>query len=85
MYVEIFTHIVHYFTYCCERMVLFVELSHTINQDYWVSGLCPSSGILNNRRTQRFGNWICFRPQVRWQETPTQLTPLERASQWSSD
>jgi hypothetical protein len=33
-------------------------------QDYLVSGLCPSSGILKNRRTQRFGNWICFRPQV---------------------
>jgi hypothetical protein len=37
-------------------------------QDYWVLGLCPSSGILKNR-TQRFGNWICFRPQVRGQET----------------
>jgi hypothetical protein len=23
--------------------------------DYWVFGLCPSSGILQNRRTQRFG------------------------------
>jgi hypothetical protein len=48
-------------------------------QDYWVFGLCPSSGILENR-TQRFANWICFRPQVRGQETPTQLGPLERAS-----
>jgi hypothetical protein len=48
-------------------------------QDYWVFGLCPSSGILKNRRT-RFGNWICFRPQVRGQETPTQLGLLERAS-----
>jgi hypothetical protein len=48
--------------------------------DYWVFGLCPSSGILKNRRTQRFGSWICFRPQVRGQETPTQLGPLERAS-----
>jgi hypothetical protein len=47
-------------------------------QDYWVFGLCPSSGILKNRRTQHFGNWICFRPQVRGQETPTQLGPLGR-------
>jgi hypothetical protein len=49
-------------------------------QDYWGFGLCPSSGILKNRRTQRFGKWICFRPQVSGQETPTQLGPLERAS-----
>jgi hypothetical protein len=34
-------------------------------QDYWVFGLCPSSGILRNLRTQRFGNWICFHLQVR--------------------
>jgi hypothetical protein len=27
---------------------------------------------------ERFGNWICFHPQVRW-ETPTLLGPLERA------
>jgi hypothetical protein len=47
-------------------------------QDYWVFELCSSSGILKNRRTQRFGNWICFRPQVRGQETPTQLGPLEK-------
>jgi hypothetical protein len=27
--------------------------------------LCPSSGILNNYKTQRFGNWIYFCSQVR--------------------
>jgi hypothetical protein len=32
-----------------------------------------------NQKTQRFGNWICFRPQVRG-ETPTLLGPLERAN-----
>jgi hypothetical protein len=34
---------------------------------YWVFGLCPSSGFFlnNNEKTQRFGNWICFCPQVR--------------------
>jgi hypothetical protein len=34
---------------------------------YWVFGLCPSSGFFlnNNEKTQRFGNWICFPPQVR--------------------
>jgi hypothetical protein len=29
--------------------------------------------------TRRFGNWICFQPQVKGvEETPTQLDPLER-------
>jgi hypothetical protein len=33
------------------------------------------------QKTQRFGNWICFRPQVKMGEkTPTQLGPLERAN-----
>jgi hypothetical protein len=47
-------------------------------QNDWVFGLCPSSGILKIRK-QRFGNWICFRPQVRW-ATPALLDPLERAN-----
>jgi hypothetical protein len=32
-------------------------------QNYWGFGLCPSSGIKERTRTQRFGNWICFHPQ----------------------
>jgi hypothetical protein len=48
-------------------------------QNYWVFGLCPSSDILKNYKTQRFGNWICFRPEVRG-ETPTLSGPLERAN-----
>jgi hypothetical protein len=31
-------------------------------------------------RTQRFGNWICFRPQVRGWETPTLLGPVIEVS-----
>jgi hypothetical protein len=45
---------------------------------------CP--GIINKlRKTRRFGNWICFRPQVR--EKPILLGPLERASlnHWTTD
>jgi hypothetical protein len=31
------------------------------------------------KKTLRFGNWICFRPQVKvGEKTPTQLGPLER-------
>jgi hypothetical protein len=53
--------------------------SNTIAQDYRDFGLCPSSGILKNtKHTHRFGNWICFRPQVRAWETPTLLGPIER-------
>jgi hypothetical protein len=33
-------------------------------RNYYVFGLCPASCILKNQRTQRFENWICFRPQV---------------------
>jgi hypothetical protein len=33
------------------------------------------------QKTQRFGNWICFRPQEKvGEKTPTQLGPLERAN-----
>jgi hypothetical protein len=40
-------------------------------------------------KTRRFGNWICFRPQVKGgggEKTPTQLGPLERANlnHWNS-
>jgi hypothetical protein len=50
-------------------------------QNYWVFGLCPSSCIPETRK-QRFGNWMCFLPQVR-KETPTLLVPLERGKvQW---
>jgi hypothetical protein len=31
-------------------------------QNYWVSGTHSLSGMLNTRK--RFGNWICFHPQV---------------------
>jgi hypothetical protein len=31
-------------------------------------------------KTRRFGNWICFHPQVKRRRTPTQLGPIERAN-----
>jgi hypothetical protein len=46
---------------------LLVEIMHIIRtnfQTYSVSGLFPSSGILNSYKTLRFGNWICFHLQV---------------------
>jgi hypothetical protein len=42
-----------------------VSFCNTVWKNHCVSVLCPSSGILNNHKTQRFGNWICFRLQVR--------------------
>jgi hypothetical protein len=39
-------------------------------------GFCPSYF----KKTQRYGNWICFRFHLRWLETHTFLGPLERAN-----
>jgi hypothetical protein len=35
------------------------------------TGLCPSSGTL--QKPQRFGNFICFRPQVEREEARTRV------------
>jgi hypothetical protein len=43
---------------------------------------CVHWPVFKKLETQRFGNWICFRSQVRG-KTPTLLGPLERVS--SSD
>jgi hypothetical protein len=48
-------------------------------QSYWVFGLCASSDILKSRKHGNFGNWICFRPQVRREKT-TPLGLLERTN-----
>jgi hypothetical protein len=60
-----------------------VSFNRNSSQNHWASGLCQSSGILNSWK-QRFGKWICFRPQERRGETPTLSGPLERANlnQW---
>jgi hypothetical protein len=42
-------------------------------------GMCPSSCNQKNYKTQGFGNWISFRPNVK-EETTTLLGPLERAN-----
>jgi hypothetical protein len=46
-------------------------------QNYWGFGLCPLSGILEAGK-QCFGNWICFRPQVRGKYT--HFRPLEKSN-----
>jgi hypothetical protein len=46
----------------------FVEMFSSGSQNYWVSGLCPLSGIINTRR-HCFENWICFHSQVRGGDT----------------
>jgi hypothetical protein len=48
-------------------------VTHT--QNYWVFGLCPSSGRLE---TQRFGNWISLLRQVRGGDTDS-LGPLRES------
>jgi hypothetical protein len=53
--------------------------SQNYTQDYWVSGLLVSSGMIED-------TIACFRPQVKGWEAPTLLRPLERAdlSRWKS-
>jgi hypothetical protein len=53
-----------------------------IRQDTELLGFWAFSIVRNSReyKTRRFGNWICFRPQVKGEKTPTQLGPLERAN-----
>jgi hypothetical protein len=47
-------------------------------QNYWIFGLCPSSGILETRKhVSETGSVSAFRWDGR---TPTQLGPLERAN-----
>jgi hypothetical protein len=47
-------------------------------QNYWVFGLFPSSGILENTTFRKLD---LLRPQVKvGEKTPTQLDPLERAN-----
>jgi hypothetical protein len=50
-----------------------------LTQNYWVFGLYPLSGILENRKHD-VSETGCFRSQVKGEKTPTQLGPLERAN-----
>jgi hypothetical protein len=45
-------------------------------RDYWVFGLCPSSGILRNTKEYDVSaEWICLRPQVSGWETQQSTCP----------
>jgi hypothetical protein len=46
-------------------LFVFIRQWCILTQNYWVFGLCPSFRILET--TNRFGNWICFRPPARWE------------------
>jgi hypothetical protein len=52
-----------------------------INLTQGISGFLDFIHRLVFEGTRRFGNLICFRPQVKeGKKTPTQLGPLERAN-----
>jgi hypothetical protein len=54
-------------------------------QNYCVFWLCPSSGILNMYyETQRFGNLICFRPQVRGGRRLLGPLKWDKLNHWTS-
>jgi hypothetical protein len=48
-------------------------------QNSWVFWTWSIVRYSRNQKAQRFGNWICFRPQERG-KTRTLLSPLERAN-----
>jgi hypothetical protein len=52
------------------------SLTHKITE-FWTF---PIFRYSREFKTRRFRNWICFRPLVRGEKTPTQLGPLERAN-----
>jgi hypothetical protein len=74
---EMSTEFLYDYVVCCweiemkrirEKFVWWLDNSSqgtVLVQNYWVSGLCPSSGILNTRKYNLLENWICFHPQVR--------------------
>jgi hypothetical protein len=48
---------------------LFPKLKSRISSDAWAGALSRRRNqefLNNNEKTQRFGNWICFRPLVQW-------------------
>jgi hypothetical protein len=51
-------------------------VQHSESLGFWTLSIVQVSKY---QKTQRFGNWICFHPQVKG-ETPTQMGPLERAN-----
>jgi hypothetical protein len=57
---NLYMYIYRIYTRCRSRVLIVYNI-----QNHWVSRLCPSSGITNNYKTQRFGNWISFHIQVK--------------------
>jgi hypothetical protein len=61
--------------------ILWIEMQLLLN--WGITGFLDLSIIRYSKghwRTKRFGNWICFCPQMRGREAPTLLGPLERSN-----
>jgi hypothetical protein len=72
-----------------ELLAAWVEhILHVVSEGLWwwwiTQGISGFLDVIHHpvfEETRRFGNWICFRPQVKGgKKTPTQLGPLERAN-----
>jgi hypothetical protein len=66
-------------SHCANPMHTFRTYILSVSSDllgFWTVCIVRYS---RNLRTQRFGNWICFRPQVKM-KTPTPLCPVERVN-----
>jgi hypothetical protein len=55
-------------------------LEHYFSQNYWVFGLFPSSGILENRKDDVSETGSVSLLRWRGEKTPSQLGPLEKAN-----
>jgi hypothetical protein len=71
-----------------ENFILLTHINSQTNidiQDYWVFLLWPSFGFQKNRRTQCFGNWMCFRLQVRGAGDTYSVGPIRKSQPQSLD
>jgi hypothetical protein len=61
-----------------ERLERILTMMYVVQNSQNFSGLFHLPVF---QKTRRFGNWICFCPQVKvGEKTPTQLGPLERVN-----
>jgi hypothetical protein len=48
-----------------EAVYILIRIFYKVFQNHSASGLVPTSGAINNYKTQRFGNWVWFHFLVR--------------------
>jgi hypothetical protein len=68
--------LIHIMGFCILYNIALATRYSGFTEFFWTFSI-----VLYSKKTQRFGNWICFRPQMKvGGKTPTQSGPLERAN-----